>query len=553
MKTSDLMARALENEGVEYVFGVPGEENLDLLESLRSSKVRFIVTRHEQAAGFMAATYGRLTGRPGVALSTLGPGATNLLTAVCHALLGGMPALFITGQKPIRKSKQGRFQIVSTVRLMEAVTKSAHQIVDGNNVPYMVREAFRVAMQEKPGPVHLELPEDVAAQDVDRLPFPVTHVLPTGASASSLKRAAELLYAAKRPLVCVASGANRHQVRDALRELIDASGLYFFNTQMGKGVIDERHPRFLGTAALSADDYVHCAIQRADLILNVGHDLSEKPPFLMHPRDVEGAGPEQTVIHLAESPAQVDDVYFPQHEVIGCVSTNVHALSQLLEPSPEWSFDYFERVKDEVEHNVHARSDAESFPPLPQRIVSDVRECLSSSAIVSLDNGMYKIWFARNFKAHEPNSLLLDNALASMGAGLPGAIAAKLVYPERKVVAVVGDGGFLMSAQELETCVRLGLDLTVIVLRDDAYGMIRWKQAGDGFPNFGLDFGNPDFVRFAESFGTHGYRLEKTDQLRPLLARCLETRGVHVIEVPVDYSENERVFLDELRKKTCLV
>jgi acetolactate synthase-1/2/3 large subunit len=553
VKTSDLLVRALENEGVEYVFGVPGEENLDLIESLRTSKVRLIVTRHEQAAGFMAAAYGRLTGRPGVALSTLGPGATNLLTAVSYALLGGMPAVFITGQKPIRRGKQGRFQIVSTVRLMEVVTKSARQIVDGNNVPHLVRDAFRIAMEEKPGPVHLELPEDIAREEVDGHPFPVTTVLPPGASLAALRRAAELIGSAKRPVVCVASGANRHQVRDALRKLVDKSGLYFFNTQMGKGVIDERHPRFLGTAALSDDDYLHCAIHRADLILNVGHDLTEKPPFLMHPANGTGAAPHQTVIHLADSPAQIDSVYFPEHEVIGCVCTNVQSLCDLLEPSPNWSFEYFECIKAEVERNVYARSDATSFPPLPQRIVSDVRECLPSNAVLSLDNGMYKIWFARSFKAHEPNSVLLDNALASMGAGLPAAIAAKLVCPERKVVAICGDGGFLMSAQELETCVRLGLDLTVVVLRDDAYGMIKWKQAGASFPSFGLDFGNPDFVRYAECFGARGYRVEHTEQLRPLLSRCLEERGPCLLEVPIDYRENERVFLEELRQKTCLI
>ncbi len=553
MKTSDLMVRALENEGVEYVFGVPGEENLDLIESLRTSKIRLIVTRHEQAAGFMAATYGRLTGHPGVALSTLGPGATNLVTAACFARLGGMPALFITGQKPIHRGRQGRFQIVSTVRLLEVVTKRATQIVDCNTVPHLVREAFRIATEEKPGPVHLELPEDVAREDADRLPFAVTTVLPPGASRTALERAAELIRGAKQPLVCVASGANRHRVRDALRRFVDESGLYFFNTQMGKGVIDERHPRYLGTAALSEDDYVHCAIRRADLILNVGHDLTEKPPFLMYPTDGNEGEPHQTVIHLADSPAEVDSVYFPQHEVIGCVAANLDSLSALLESSPKRGFEYFERVKAEVERNVLARSDTDSFPPLPQRIVSDVRECLPSNAILCLDNGMYKLWFARNFKAHEPNSILLDNALATMGAGLPAAIAAKLVHPERKVVAICGDGGFLMSAQELETCVRLGLALTVVILRDNAYGMIKWKQAGASFPSFGLDFGNPDFVRYAECFGARGYRVERTEQLRPLLMRCLEERGPCLLEVPIDYRENERVFLEELRQKTCLI
>ncbi len=555
MKTSDLFVRALENEGVTCVFGIPGEENLDLLESLRTSSIRFILTRHEQAAGFMAATYGRLTGKPGVALTTLGPGATNLVTAACFSLLGGMPVVFITGQKPIRRSKQGLFQIVKTVHLAGVVTKRSTQIVDGYSVPHLVREAFRTAAEEKPGPVHLELPEDIASQEVERRPFEVHPVSPPLASPVAVHRAAELIQAAKRPLVCIASGANRHKVRSALRELIDGTGLYFFNTQMGKGVIDERHPRFLGTAALSEDDYVHCAIHRADLILNIGHDLTEKPPFFMRPADGV-LGEEwhpQAVIHMAYNPAQIDDVYFPDHEVIGSLHANVKALTSILRPSKEWDFDYFARVKQEVEANVHARSREDSFPPLPQRIVSDVRQCLPSNGILCLDNGMFKLWFARSFTTHEPNTLLLDNALATMGAGLPSAIAAKLVHPERKVVAVCGDGGFMMNSQELETAVRLKLDLTVIVLRDDAYGMIKWKQAGSKFPSFGLDIGNPDFVRYAESYGARGLRVESTKELCSKLHECLESRGTSLLEVPIDYRENERVFLEELREKTCLV
>ncbi len=550
MKTSDLLVRALENEGVQYVFGIPGEENLDVVESLRTSSIQLVVTRHEQGAGFMAATYGRLTGKTGVALSTLGPGATNFVTAAAYAFLGGMPALFITGQKPIKRGKQGRFQILDVCRVMEPITKRSTRILDGNNVPALVREAFRVSREEKPGPVHLELPEDVAATSADRVPFEVTEVLPPGASQAALRKAAAMIMAAKRPLLSIASGCNRGKIRAALLDFVNDTGLYFFTTQMGKGVLDERHPHYLGTAALSDDDYVHCAIHRADLIINVGHDLSEKPAFFMRQSD---HGEVQKVIHVAHYPARMDDVYFPQLEVIGCTSSNVCALASLIEPSPVWDFEYFGRVKEEIERNVYAKSNADSFPPLPQRVVSDVREVFPSDGILCLDNGMYKIWFARNFKAHEPNTVLLDNALATMGAGLPAAVAAKLVRSEQKVVAVCGDGGFMMNSQELETAVRLKLDLTVIVLRDDAYGMIKWKQAGEGFPDFGLDFGNPDFVAYAQSYGATGHRVEATKDLKPLLAQCLEARGPQLLEVPVDYSENEKVFLEELRQKTCLI
>ncbi len=547
MKTSDLLVACLENEGVEYIFGIPGEENLDFVESLRKSKIKLVLTRHEQAAGFMAATFARLTGRVGVCLSTLGPGATNFVTSAAYALLGGMPVLFLTGQKPIRASKQGRFQIIDIVRMMEPVTQFTHQIVDGNNVPHLVRECFRVALAEKPGPVHLELPEDIAAEEVEREPFAVTTVLPPGASQRAIREAAERIRAAKRPLLLVASACNRNNSAPALRDFVDRTGIYFFSTQMGKGAVDERHARCLGTAALSAQDYLHCAIERADLIINVGHDVSEKPPFIMH----KGG---QSVIHVSYFPAEMDDVYFPQLEVIGCTATNMRMLAEAIEPSAGWDFAYFERIRAEIETHVFAeKADAEGFPNVPQRIVADLRRAMPSDGILSLDNGMYKIWFARNYQAHEPNTVLLDNALATMGAGLPAAIAAQLVHPDRKVVAICGDGGFMMNSQEMETAVRLGRDLVVIVLRDNGYGMIKWKQAGAGFPIFGLDFGNPDFVQYARSYGATGVRIERTGQLVEELERAFSEGGVHLIEVPVNYSENEAVFLEALRQKTCIL
>ncbi|MFK5956396.1 MAG: acetolactate synthase large subunit [Planctomycetota bacterium] len=547
MKTSDLLVQCLENEGVEYIFGIPGEENLDFLESLRNSKIKFILTRHEQAAGFMAATVGRLTGKVGVCLSTLGPGATNFVTSAAYALLGGMPVLFLTGQKPIRASKQGRFQIVDIVALMEPVTQFSTQIVDGNNVPHLVRECFRIAVSEKPGPVHLELPEDIAAEEVDRLPFTVTKVSPSGASQRAIHHAVNMIQAAEKPLLLIASACNRNHCGSALRDFIDRTGIYFFSTQMGKGAVDERHPQCLGTAALSDTDYLHCAIERADLIINVGHDVSEKPPFLMR----RGG---HKVIHISQFQAEMDDVYFPQHEVIGCTATNMRTLTDSITPSPSWDFDYFERVRTQIASNVFAhKSQEDRFPNVPQRLVADVRAAMPSDGILSLDNGMYKIWFARNYQAHQPNTVLLDNALATMGAGLPAAIGAKLVNPTRKVVAICGDGGFMMNSQEMETAVRLGLDLVVIVLRDNGFGMIKWKQAGSQFPVFGLDFGNPDFVKYAESYGAHGVRIERTGQLVEELNKAFDAGGIHLIETPVDYSENEAVFLEQLQQKTCIL
>ena len=544
MKASDLLVRSLENEGVEYVFGIPGEENLDFLESLRESSIRLVLTRHEQAAGFMAATYGRLTGKTGVCLSTLGPGATNFNTAVAYALLGGMPALFLTGQKPIRKSKQGRFQIIDVVGMMKPLCKFTTQIVDGNNIPHLVRDSFRIAESEKPGPVHLELPEDVAAEPVDRRPFAVTRVDPPGASQASLVKAAEMIRSATRPLLLLASGANRASTHRAAEEFVERTGLHFCSTQMGKGVIDERHPRCLGTTALSADDYLHAAVAEADLIINVGHDVSEKPPFFMSEDD------GRQVIHVAFFPAEMDDVYFPHHEVIGCMAANLRSLAGLV-PARETGPDpRLETYKKEIDRHVHGKAMDGGFPLVPQRVVSDVRLALPDDGILSLDNGMYKIWFARNYRAHAPNTVLLDNALATMGAGLPAAIAAKLVHPDRPVVAISGDGGFLMNSQELETAVRLGLDLIQIVLRDDAYGMIKWKQAGADFASWGLDFGNPDFVRYAEAYGARGVRIGASGELTPTLRRCITEGGVHLVEVPVDYAENERVLIEELQEHT---
>lgn len=547
MNGAELFVKCLENEGVRYIFGIPGEENLDLLEALRESNIELVLTRHEQAAGFMAATYGRLTGKTGVCLSTLGPGATNFVTSASFALLGGMPVLLITGQKPITISKQGRFQIIDVVRMMEPITKFTKQIVNANTIPSLVRDAFRIAEEEKPGPVHLELPEDIAAGPADGKPYAVTPLNRPLADRNAIKAAAEIIKNAKLPLLLTAAGANRKNTCQALYEFLDTTGIYYFATQMGKGVVDERHSQSLGTAALSESDYIHCAINRADVIINIGHDVVEKPPFIM-PR--EGG---IRIIHINYSRAQIDDVYFPQHEITGDIAESIHALAKAVGPGPHGDYSYFGRIKAEIEENVYTGCDVDTFPNIPQRIVSDVRQAVPEDGILSLDNGMFKIWFARNYMAYASNTLLLDNALAAMGAGLPTAICAKIVHPDKPVVALCGDGGFMMNSQELETAVRLGVDLVAIVLVDNAYGMIKWKQAGSEMPEFGLDFGNPDFVRYAESYGAKGFRVTETGQLPEIIARCLAAPGVHVLEVPVDYSENEKVFFDELIKKTCIL
>ena len=539
MKASDLFVRCLEAEGVEYIFGIPGEENLDILNSLRGSGIKLIVTRHEQAAGFMAATYGRLTGNVGVCMSTLGPGATNLVTAAAYAQLGAMPMLMITGQKPIKSSKQGRFQILDVVGMMRPLTKFTRQVKSGGSIPALVREAFRLAREERPGAAHLELPEDVAREETNAAVIVRSKVRRPVAEEKSIRKAVELITAAEHPLLLVGAAANRKITCRMLRGFVEKTNIPFFTTQMGKGVVDERNPLFLGNAALSDHDFLHRAIERADLIINVGHDVVEKPPFFM--------SPDKTVIHVNFISAQVDPVYFPQLEVIGDIADSVERIAGGLDDACSWDFGYFSEIKEAIEEHIGRNVDDGSFPMLPQRLVSDIRKVMPSDGIIALDNGMYKIWFARNYKAHLTNTVLLDNALATMGAGLPSAMAAKLVHPDRAVMAICGDGGFMMNSQELETAVRLGLNLAVLIIRDNGLGMIKWKQAQMGFEDFGLDLGNPDFVKYAESYGAHGHRVNAADELVPALKKCLTESGVHVMEVQVDYSGNTRILSEEIK------
>jgi acetolactate synthase I/II/III large subunit len=548
MKASDLFVAALENEGVEYIFSVPGEENLDFLESLRTSSIRHVLCRHEQAAGFMAATHGRLTGRPGVCLSTLGPGATNFMTAAAYAQLGAMPMVMITGQKPIKTSKQGRFQIVDIVDMMRPVTKFAKQIVNGSRIPSLTREAFRLTMEERPGAVHLELPEDIAREDCG-----MTDLIPArrqrlpDCDSKSMSEAVEMIRAARMPLLLVGAGANRRRVIDALSDFVRVTGIPFFNTQMGKGVIRGGSNQYIGTAALSDGDYVHCAIDRADLVINAGHDVVEKPPFFMQ------HGGKQ-VIHVNFSPAQIDEVYFPQLELVGDVATSFVRLTEALgSQSESHDFSYFMLVRDEVMKHIGQGAHDDRYPLAPQRIVCDVRKVMPDDGIISLDNGTYKIWFARNYRTIQPNTVLLDNALATMGAGLPSAMMAAMLYRDRRIMAVCGDGGFMMNSQELETAVRLDLNLIVLILRDNSYGMIRWKQAVDDFPDWGLEFGNPDFVAYASAYGAKGHRPACAKDFLPLMESCFGEGGVHLIDVPLDYSENKRVLIDQLRQRVCLI
>lgn len=540
MKAATLFVKCLEAAGVERMFGVPGEENLAFLDAVRASNIEFITTRDEQSAVFMAATVGRLSGRVGVALSTLGPGATNLVTGVAYAQLGAMPVMVITGQKPIRASKQGQFQIIDVVRMMEPITKYARTIPSASRIPSMVYEAIKLAESERPGAVHLELPEDIAEEETNERPIEWKKVRRPNPDDKSIETAAAMLKAAKRPIVVIGAGANRKLIRKQLRNFISTTGIPFVTTQMGKGVEDESSDQYLGTTSLSTGDFVHRALEKSDCLLMVGHDIVEKPPVL--------ASARAKIIHVNFSPASVDAVYSPTLEVVGDISHALWSLSEKL-IGHTWNTKVFGKYRIALQKDIDAKAHDDSFPLMPQRIVADLREAIPYDGVLSLDNGMYKIWIARNYPAYEQNSVLLDNALASMGAGLPVGIATKMLYPKKPVVVLAGDGGFMMNVAELETAVRLKQDLVIVILNDSGYGMIKWKQSAMKLKDFGLTFSNPDFVRLAESFGARGVRITRASQFATELETALKQGGVHIIDVPIDYSENAS--LNSLSKRTA--
>jgi acetolactate synthase I/II/III large subunit len=423
---------------------------------------------------------------------------------------------------------------------MTPLTKMAHQIVSPATIPSIVREAFCVAQQERPGPVHLELPEDIAAEKAPEISPVLRHPIAQPiAQPAALDRAAGMILEAERPLVMLGAAASRPRLAEPLSDFVRRVQIPFFNTQMGKGSVAGESRLYMGTAALSERDYVHDAIERADLIISIGHDTVEKPPFLMGPN-----GPK--VLHVGYLPATVEEVYFPHAELIGDVGPSLAVLGDRLEGKLPRAGALLP-LREQILARIGDRAKESRYPLTPQRIVHDVRQVMPEDGIVCLDNGMYKIWFARNYRTRVANTLLLDNALATMGAGLPSAMMAAMLYPTRRVLAVCGDGGFMMNSHELETAARLGLNLVVLIVQDNAYGMIRWKQAADGFPDFGLTFGNPDFVAYAESFGIKGSRVGSADALAPALEAAFSGGGVHLVTVPIDYSENIRVLIDELR------
>jgi acetolactate synthase-1/2/3 large subunit len=548
---ADLLVECLEAEGVEFVFSVPGEETMDILDALsRSDSIRHITTRHEQGAAFMADVYGRLTGRAAVALATLGPGATNLLTGVADAYLDHAPMVAITGQAASDKLHKEAHQVVDIVEMFRPVTKWNTRVDQLSAIPEIVRRAFRVATLSKPGPTHLEIPESVAASalepnDANRPLEPGKAYFPEPTD-DAIAHAARLISTSERPIVLAGNGVLRRSASPELRALAKGLHVPVAVTFMGKGAMDDRSHLSLMAVGLQARDHVLTGFDRADLVIAVGYDLVEYAPARWNP---DG---QKRIFHIDTQPAEVDVAYQPEVELIGDIGGSLERLLSALLPLGIGGRDATQRheakevlVNADLRMELLADLDAcvndQAFPIKPQRAIYELRRALAPEDIVVSDVGAHKIWVARLYQAYEPNTVIISNGFAAMGIALPGAIGAKLVHPERKVVALCGDGGFLMNSQELETAKRIGADVTVVIWRDDGYGLIDWKQRNEFGKPFGVEFGNPDFVAYAESFGIAGFRPASADELYPTLMRALEVEGPAVVEVPIDYRENLRL------------
>jgi len=548
---AELLVECLEAEGCRYVFSVPGEETMDVLDALsRSERIRHITTRHEQGAAFMADVHGRLTGTSAVAMSTLGPGATNLVTGVADAYLDRAPMVAITGQTGSDKLHKEAHQLVDIVRMFDPVTKWNTRVEQIDAIPEIVRKAFRVSELEKPGPTHIELPENLAAMppesgDATRPLQPTRAYFPEPTD-EAIAHAARLISASSRPLILAGNGVLRQNASDELRALARGLHVPVAVTFMGKGAVDDRSHLSLMAVGLQARDHVLTGFDRADMVVSVGYDLVEYAPSRWNP---EGSKP---IVHIDTQPAEVDADYRPAVELIGEIGGTLRRLLEALLPLGIGGRDATERHESKeilvnadlrlaLLRDLEAYEADDGFPIKPQKAIADLRRALGPDDIVVSDVGAHKIWVARLYQAYQPNTVIISNGFAAMGISLPGAIAAKLVHPERRVVALCGDGGFLMNSQELETARRIGANVTVVIWRDDGYGLIDWKQRNEFGRPFGVEFGNPDFVALAESFGIAGFRAGSSADLYPTLMRALDVPGPALVEVPIDYGENLRL------------
>ncbi|MFW5447553.1 MAG: acetolactate synthase large subunit [Methylophagaceae bacterium] len=529
MKASELFIRSLENEGVEYIFGIPGEENLDVMDSLLDSKIKFITTRHEQGAAFMADVYGRLTGRAGVCLATLGPGATNLITGVADANMDHAPLVAIAGQASTNRLHKESHQVLDLEAMFLPITKYSTRIVGPEAITEIVRKAFKVAQTEKTGACFIEFPENIAEMDIDDTPLYVKHVLPPEPAAEQIERAAAIISKAANPIILAGNGVVRAKASQALADFADNLGIPVANTFMAKGVIPFRHPMALGSVGLQANDYISSGFANADVIICIGYDMVEYHPYLWHPSR------NRTIIHIDATHAEVDAYY---SVIVGVVGNINHSLNRIAAISTPHQDKTMRTLRDSLVKDMNQHRDDVEFPVKPQKIIWDLRTAMDLKDIVICDVGAHKMWMSRMFRCEHPNTCIISNGFASMGIAVPGAIAAKLAHPEQKVVAVTGDAGFLMNSQEIETAMRLNIAIVILVWNDASYGLIEWKQQNQFGRTSNVKFTNPDFVKYAESFGAFGVKIENTQQLMPELEAALARDTVTIIDCPVDYREN---------------
>ncbi len=533
MKASDLFIRCLENEGVEYIFGIPGEENLDVMDSMIGSKIKFITTRHEQGAAFMADVYGRLTGKAGVCLSTLGPGATNLVTGFADANMDRAPIVGIAGQGATTRMHKESHQILDLVNLFAPISKYSVQIREPEIVGEIVRKAFKAAEAEKPGGSFISFPENVAAMLVEgKEPLKVQSAKAPVPPQDKIAQAAEIISNARYPLVMAGNGVVRARADDQLVVFAEKLKLPVATTFMAKGSIPFSHELSLGTVGLQAHDYIACGFDRADVIVCVGYDMIEYHPHLWNKEKTA------KIIHIDLSPAEVDEHYILECGVIGDISAALDGIAALATPRTE---SQAITLRETIVEVLTSHTNDDSFPMVPQRIILDLREALQPEDIVVCDVGAHKMWLARMYQAERPNTCIISNGFASMGIGLPGAIAAKLAYPDRTALTVTGDAGFLMNSQEIETALRIGVAIVILVWNDSKYGLIKWHQDRRFGRDTQIDFNNPDLVKYAESFGAKAYRVEKAADLLPMLMQAIADDTVVLIDCPVDYSENMKL------------
>ena len=532
MKAAELFIKCLENEGVEYIFGIPGEENLDVMDALLDSSIKFVTTRHEQGAAFMADVYGRLTGKAGVCLATLGPGATNLITGVADANMDHSPVVAIAGQASTHRLHKESHQVLDLEQIFQPITKYSSRLLSPDIINEVVRKAFKVAQTEKTGACFIEFPENIAEMEIDEQPLPVKHAVASEPPREKVEQAAKVISDAKNPIILAGNGVVRNKAWQQLADFAERLRIPVANTFMAKGVIPFKHPMALGSAGLQANDYISCGFSKADVIICIGYDLVEYHPYLWHPSK------DRIIIHIDQSPAEVD-AYYPV--AVGVVGDIKHSLIRIMEVASPATSNTMRALRSALIEDMNQHKDDNAVPMKPQKIIWDLRTAMELEDIAISDVGAHKMWMSRMFRCEFPNTCLISNGFASMGIAVPGAIGAKLAYPDRKVVAVTGDGGFMMNSQEIETALRMKTPIVILIWNDSAYGLIEWKQLSQFGRKSNIDFGNPDFVKYAESFGAKGYRIERGEDLLPILKTALADNTVSVIDCPVDYSENMKL------------